>query len=178
MTMPRETARPFRITGRHVLFAMLAFFGVVIAVNLTFVHLALSTWTGLTDHDSYRTGVSWNDTLRRDAEQRALGWTVDVDTRAAPDVAGTDDAPDGRRLSVTLTVRDRDGIPVRGLAIAGEARHPIVEADDRPIALTEVSDGIYAAELSLPGGGVWQLKLTAAGTDGREYRIDTTAAVR
>ena len=32
----------FRLTGRHILFAMLAFFGLVIAVNIVFVNLALT----------------------------------------------------------------------------------------------------------------------------------------
>lgn len=173
MTMPREADGQFRITGRHVLFAMLAFFGVVIAVNLTFVHLALSTWTGLTDHDSYRTGVSWNDTLRRDAEQRALGWAVDVDTRALPD-----EEVAGWRLTVTLTVRDRDGNLVRGLAVTGEARHPIVEADDRSIDLVATADGVYAGTVLLPGAGDWGLKLTAAGAGVPGYRIDAVATVR
>ena len=117
MSLLPETAADggFRLTGRHVLITILTFFGIVIAVNVTFVHLALDSWTGLTDHDSYRTGLSWNRTLERDAAQTALGWRSAVATRV---VRGADG---GRSLGVTLTLRDADGSPVRGLAFAGEA---------------------------------------------------------
>lgn len=163
----------FRITGRHVLIAMLAFFGIVVGVNVTFVHLALSTWTGLTDHDSYRTGLSWNRTLERDAAQKELGWTTDVAT-----VAGASEAGDGWRLGVTLTVRDRAGRPVEGLTVEGEARHPVVEADDRPVAFAGTAAGVYVGAAILPGAGDWELKLVATAPDGARYRIDTTARVR
>lgn len=163
----------FRITGRHVLLAMLAFFGIVIAVNVTFVHLALNSWTGLTDHDSYRTGLSWNRTLERDAAQKALGWSTVVETRSVRSETGV-----GFRLGVTVTVRGRDGRPVPGLVVDGEARHPLVEADDRPIAFAETVPGTYIGATLLPGAGDWELRLSAARADGTAYRIDTIATVR
>lgn len=162
----------FRLTGRHVLIAMLTFFGIVIAVNVAFVHLALNSWTGLTDHDSYRTGLSWNRTLERDAAQKALGWTSTVATRAARDGEA------GRSLTVTVTLRDRDGRPVGGLAFAGEARHPVVEADDRALTFVESGAGTYVGTAALPGAADWELKLTARRQDGAEYRIDAVAPVR
>jgi len=36
------------VTGRRVLIWLVAFFGVVIAVNMAFVYFALNTWPGLT----------------------------------------------------------------------------------------------------------------------------------
>ena len=173
MTMLDETDRGFRLTGRHVLIAMLAFFGIVVGVNITFVHLALSTWTGLTDHDSYRTGLSWNRTLEQDAAQKALGWTTDIDSRSA-----WSEANQGWRLAVTLVVRDAHGRPVDGLVIDGEARHPVAEADDRTLTYAGTPGGVYAGTAILPGAGNWELKLIATAADGSVYRIDTVAAVR
>ncbi|GHD57499.1 nitrogen fixation protein FixH [Thalassobaculum fulvum] len=163
----------FRITGRHVLAAMLVFFGIVIGVNVTFVHLALSSWTGLTDHQSYRSGISWNRTLERDAAQKALGWTAAVDSRFSGDaVAG------GRPFEVTVTIRDRDGHPVTGLAFAGEARHPVLEIDDRSLTFAEAGGGVYRGTAVLPSAADWELMLVATRPDGFEYRIETVAAVR
>ena len=173
MTMLNETDRGFRLTGRHVLIAMLAFFGIVVGVNITFVHLALSTWTGLTDHDSYRTGLSWNRTLEQDAAQKALGWTTDIDSRSA-----WSEASQGWRLAVTLVVRDAQGRPVDGLVIDGEARHPVAEADDRTLTFAGTPGGVYAGTAILPGAGNWELKLIATAADGSVYRTDTVAAVR
>ncbi len=163
----------FRLTGRHVLYAMLGFFGIVIAVNLAFVHLALSSWTGLTDHDSYRTGLSWNRTLERDAAQRSLGWTVGIETRVARSGTDTD-----RRLDLTLTLRDRSGVPLTGLALSGEAVHPVLEANDRGLDFAATDDGRYAATVVLPAAGDWGLKLVATRPDGTAYRIDSVATVR
>lgn len=162
----------FRLTGRHVLITTLAFFGIVIAVNVAFVYVALSSWTGLTDHDSYRTGLSWNRTLERDAAQKTLGWSSAVATRVVRAADG------GRSLGVTLTLRDAGGRPVAGLAVAGEARHPVIEADDRKLEFVEIEPGVYAATAGLPGAGDWELKLVAARPQGTEFRIDTVATVR
>ena len=173
LSNPAAGAGGFRITGRHVLFAMLGFFGVVIAVNITFVHLALDSWTGLTDHDSYRTGLSWNRTLERDAAQKALGWSVGVDARAERSGVGED-----RRLELTLTLRDRDGRPLSGLRLSGDALHPVLEADDRSLGFVEAGGGRYVGTVVLPGGGDWGLKLVATRPDGTVYRIDTVTTVR
>lgn len=164
--------RGFRLTGRHVLIALLTFFGIVIAVNAAFVHIALSSWTGLTDHDSYRTGLSWNRTLQRDAAQTALGWSSAVATRVVRDADG------GRSLGVTLTLRDAGGRPVGGLAFTGQARHPVIEADDRPLEFVEAEPGVYVATAALPGAGDWELKLVARRPQGTDFRIDTVATVR
>lgn len=163
---------PFRITGRHVLIAMLGFFGIVIAVNLAFVFLALGTWTGLTDKDSYRTGLSWNRTLERDAAQRELGWTTDIDTRVVAGVAGD------YRFFLTLTVTDRHGQPVNDLRVEGMARHPIAEAKDRSIAIEARGAGIYLGRAELPSPGDWEVRLIMTRPDGSTYRIDTVAVVR
>lgn len=165
--------RGFRITGRHVLIAMLVFFGIVIGVNLVFVNLALSTWTGLTDHDSYRTGLSWNRALERDAAQKALGWSTAIVSRA-----GEPTADGGRAFAVELTIRSRDGAPVTGLAFAGSARHPVVEADDRPLVFVEIGNGSYRGAAVLPAAADWRLVLVATRPDGAAYRIDTVAVVR
>ncbi|TGV41583.1 cytochrome oxidase, partial [bacterium M00.F.Ca.ET.168.01.1.1] len=45
--MSTDTQKPREFTGRHMLVIILAFFGVVIAVNLTMATLASTSWTGL-----------------------------------------------------------------------------------------------------------------------------------
>lgn len=169
----RRAETGFRITGRHVLIALLAFFGIVVGVNLVFVHLALDSWTGLTDRDSYRTGLSWNRTLERSAAQKSLGWTVDVASRTERTAQAGE-----LRLEVTLTLSDRAGRPLTGLALSGEARHPVLETNDRAIAFVETGGGRYVGTAVLPGAADWGLKLVATRPDGPDYRIDTLATVR
>ncbi len=164
--------RGFKLMGRHVLAAMVVFFGCVIAVNLTFVFFALDSWTGLTDHDSYRTGLSWNRTLEADAAQKALGWRTRIDVNAG---AGTDGS---LRRTLVLEVQDRAGRPINGLSVDGEARHPVVEAMDTPLALTAAGDGRYTATITFPAASNWQLRLVATGPGQPAYRIDSVVVVR
>ena len=74
-----------KITGKHVLVAMLAFFGLIIAVNATFVYLSLSTWTGLVSSNAYVEGLAYNATLEDAARQRQLGWkpSLQISSEAA-----------------------------------------------------------------------------------------------
>ncbi|TIW01135.1 MAG: cytochrome oxidase, partial [Mesorhizobium sp.] len=45
--MSAEMPKPREFTGKHMLVSILAFFAVVIGVNVTMATLALKSWTGL-----------------------------------------------------------------------------------------------------------------------------------
>ncbi|TIW70058.1 MAG: cytochrome oxidase, partial [Mesorhizobium sp.] len=51
MSAHSQKSREF--TGRHMLFIILGFFGVVIGVNLTMATLASKSWTGLVVENTY-----------------------------------------------------------------------------------------------------------------------------
>ena len=57
---------------------MVAFFGVVIAVNLLMAHYAVSTFSGTVVDNSYVASQEFNGWLGAARAQRALGWTVEV----------------------------------------------------------------------------------------------------
>ena len=166
----------FRLTGRHILFAMLAFFGLVIAVNIVFVNLALGTFTGLTDQDSYRTGVSWNRQLERAEEMRALGWSVTV----VADVSRVfEKAGDNRRaVSLTVSIDDSHGNRLDRVGLQGVARHPIAQASDQPVSFVAGPGGTYAADVVLEGPGNWTLRLVTSAPDGGTFRIDRPLRIR
>lgn len=154
--------RERRITGRHVLFAMLAFFGVVIATNAVFVVLALDTWTGLSTDDAYRRGLDYNTVLRAAEDQRALGWTGEVSFDPADDGRGT--------LAARFT--DRNGDVLDHLAVRAEVRRPTHEGHDREVVLERSGPGRYRAELALPLRGQWDVRLHAEGRDGTRFVIE------
>ena len=60
------------IKGKHVLFAMLSFFGVILVVNGVFTYFALSTFTGVSTDDAYRRGRAYNQTIEAAMEDQAL----------------------------------------------------------------------------------------------------------
>ncbi len=63
--MQAPTPQPKPFTGRHMLFAMLAFFGVIIAVNLTMAVFATKSWTGLVVKNSYVASQAFNRELEQ-----------------------------------------------------------------------------------------------------------------
>lgn len=161
-----STDRAMKITGKHVLFAMLAFFGVVIAVNGVFIHFAFDSWTGLTSRHAYTEGLAYNRTLERAAAQRALGWTSELSVVRQDSPLGTVEVAALARLAKS------DGAPVAG----GEAmllfQHPIDEKLDLRVALAETAPGLYEVSTRLPAPGNWRLRLEMTAATGETFRRD------
>ena len=56
------------LTGRHVLFCLLGFFGVVFAVNAVLVKAATSTFGGVETSSSYKAGLMFEQDVARAAK--------------------------------------------------------------------------------------------------------------
>lgn len=144
-------ARPF--TGRHMLVAMLVFFGVVIGVNALMAVLATQTWTGLVVKNGYVASQTFNDDLADAERQKALGWQSRLEYGA------------GRLLFV---LSDRGRAPVVGRRVTATLRRPVHDRDDRVVVLTADAAG-YSVRMDL-APGVWEVDVRVTGTDLRGYR--------
>ena len=151
---------PKRVTGRHVLFGMLGFFGVIVAVNAVFVYLALNTFTGLSEPDAYRKGLDYNQNLAEAEKQRALGWKVKVG--AVLDADG--------EARIRVEAADRNDAALSGLRLNGTLRRPTNEGFDQEVEFRAIGAGRYAADLQLPLRGQWDLDLVAEDAAGHRYR--------
>ena len=149
------------ITGKMVLIWIVAFFAVIVAVNLTFVYFALDSWPGLTTQKAYEEGIAYNQTLEGAARQDAMGWRSHVVLGAA--------TPKGTRM-LTLTMTGPDGV-LAGLAAQARLTRPLGEGLTVDVTLAEDRPGLYAALLRLPALGRWQAEVTARAPDGRAYRM-------
>ncbi|TIS18850.1 MAG: cytochrome oxidase, partial [Mesorhizobium sp.] len=58
--MSIDTQKPREFTGRHMLISILAFFAVVIGVNLTMATFAHRSWTGLVVENTYVASQQFN----------------------------------------------------------------------------------------------------------------------
>lgn len=130
-----------RFTGRHMAAIMVAFFAVVIAVNLVMARLAGATFGGVVVDNSYVASQHFNHWLDEAAAQKALGWKADA-RRAA----------DGR---LTITV---SGVPEGHAVLTAVARHPLGRAPDRELAFARLSDGRFRSLEALPAGR-WRLRI-------------------
>lgn len=135
---PRRV-RPF--TGWHMLAILVAFFGVVIMVNVMMARLALSTFSGEVVENSYVASQQFNGWLDQAKAERALGWS------AAMIVADN-------TLSVAL--HDRQNQAIGGARLSGTAMHPLGADTDLALRFVETRPGVYTA--TLPAGR-WQIHL-------------------
>ncbi|NNE25043.1 MAG: cytochrome oxidase [Rhizobiales bacterium] len=144
--------KPF--TGRHMLLIMLAFFGVIILVNLTLAVLAGRTWTGLEVKNSYVASQDYNAKLAAADRQRARGWHSKL-------------MRDGNAL--TLTVTTSSGRAVRGARIVAQLRRPVQESDDLALAFMETAPGVYRA-VTPSQSGSWDVSVQVIAPGEEPYR--------
>lgn len=129
--------RPREFTGRHLLLILIAFFGVIISVNVTMATLANKSWTGLVVQNSYVESQKFNDHFDAARARASLGWRSEM-TYA------------GGTFSYRIT--NREGRDVRLMDVAVEFRRPVQESKDRHAALLPAGNGSFAGELSLDDG--------------------------
>lgn len=153
---PAASPRPF--TGRHLLYWLLGFFGVMLVANVIFIWLALDTFTGVASKTAYQDGLAYNERLEAAAAQQALGWEGRV----------TQDAQ-----SVVLTLKDAGGAAVRGLTLQVLLQRPTHDGQDQTRVMVEAAPGRYVAPLELPAGGNWDLVISGAAADGTPFETRT-----
>ncbi|MBT3658429.1 MAG: FixH family protein [Rhodospirillaceae bacterium] len=142
---------PNVITGRKVLIAMLSFFGVIIAVNATFVYFALQSWPGLAVDKAFERGRDYNQTLNAARHQDTLKWRSRVAVMALS----------GGRVRITVQLRAADDGPINGLPVSLTLRRPVHEGADRQIALTAGGNGDYTGTIALIAAGAWDAEVRA-----------------
>ncbi|MEK6541026.1 MAG: FixH family protein [Pseudomonadota bacterium] len=134
------------ITGRRVAMWFVAFFGIVIAVNLLMARLAIGTFGGTVVDNSYVASQRYNEWLAAGRVQAALGWSVTAER-----------GPSGH---VVVQLLGRDGRAVPGATINVVASHPLGGAADRPMHFAG-ADGRFVSTAPLPAGR-WQLRIEAS----------------
>lgn len=146
--MTAETTAKKGLTGWHVLIITAIAFGIVFAVNITFIVLSLDTFTGEDVPDAYDQGLAYNEVLEERAAQAALGWTAAL---AAELTTGT-------TAAVTVELADAGGAPVTGAEVSILFRRATHDGEDTRLTLSEAGDGTYTAAIELPGVGLWELR--------------------
>lgn len=146
------------LTGRKVFAMFVAFFGVIIGVNLFMAYMAVGTFPGLDVKNSYVASQSFDDDR---AAQEALGWDVSVTYQ------------DGE-LQVAVVDQSGQSADVAKLdAIVGRPTH--VRDDQTPEF--QQRQGVFKAPVTL-GPGLWNLRLNATSLDGILFKQRLTFNVK
>lgn len=138
-----SSARRGEFTGRHMLLTIVAFFGVVIAVNITMAVISSVSWTGLVVQNSYVASQEFETRRLAHLAQQQAGW------RASLGYAG------GTAL---LEVRGADGSPIELGVPVLQINRPVGGHDDQAVTLVRRADGVYAGPVVL-GPGVWEARV-------------------
>lgn len=124
-----------KFTGRHMAAILIAFFGVIIAVNLTMATFATRTFGGTVVANSYVASQKYNGWLAAARAQEALGWASQVTLG------------DDRRVRIAVTKGDQ---PL-AVEVEGFARHPLGREGEVPLRFMVEGEGLVA-DAPLPAG--------------------------
>lgn len=144
-----------KVKGAHVLAALLAFFAIVIAVNVTFVVFAVQSFPGEDVRRSYLQGLNYNATIAERRAQAAIGWG------ATAALSGQDGG------IVEVALRDAEGAPLNGLTLAGALRWPTDGRRDHELVFESHGQGRYVARVPALVAGRWVLRARAERSDGQ-----------
>lgn len=153
---------PAELRGVHVLWMILAFFGVVIAVNVAFAVMAVRSFPGEDVRRSYLQGLHYNETLSARRAQSALGW------RASASLGGA-----GENAALEVVLVDRAGAPLRGVRLAGVLQWPTTSSLDRELAFAPVGDGHFTAPVTALRNGRWRLRAHAENEAGEALDFES-----
>ncbi len=152
MSVKSKTTNGF--TGWHMLGIMFAFFGVIIAVNMTMAYKAVSSWSGLVVKNTYVASQEFNDKAETGKEQAALGWQSQ---------------PALEEGVFSWRLNDRDGKAVVMTGGTVEFKRPVGDAHDTKVDLTVAEDGLLSAPLALDEGA-WIMEVNAVARD--DYNLE------
>ena len=167
MATTRTPRRLRELTGRHVLLGLIAFFGVVFAVNGVLVRAAISTFGGVETASSYKAGLQFEHEVAVAERQDALHLQVSGTLRRAG--AG--------QAVLDLTARDARGAPLAGLSADARLAHPADERLDRVIEVRSVAAGVFHGQAAAQPGQ-WDLIVDLYRGDKRLFRSQSRVTLR
>lgn len=148
MTVAREKPG-FVFTGWHMLALLVAFFGVIISVNMLMAYYATSTWSGLVVQNTYVASQEFNG--------KAAGIRAMLATGVRGKLTVEKD-----EIAYVLTVED--GKAVEADAVTAHFKRPVGEHQDFIAALLPAGEGRYAASHEvLPGDWIVEVIATRDG---------------
>jgi len=131
-------------TWKHFPRYMIACMLVVIAVNVRFIYIAVSTFPGAATNDDFDTSNRYDAIMRAAAEQDKLGWAETVDAQG---------------LVPVVDLTGPDHTPLTGAKVTSDAERPLGTDPSVSLIFSEIAPGHYVAKTALSMRGQWDLKL-------------------
>jgi nitrogen fixation protein FixH len=137
--------RPRELTGRTVLFCLVAFFAVVGAANVMMIRAAVSTFGGIETENAYQAGLAFAREIAAVEAQEALHWNVSGSL--TPANAGT---------LVEVIATDGAGVPLVDLQGTARLLHLADKRADHVVPLAQTGPGALTGRTDAVAGQ-WML---------------------
>lgn len=136
-------------------YIFIAFFAVIIVVNLGYIYIAKKTWRGVATDQAYQKGLTYNETLKQEEKQKELGWNIGVKV----------ENPQSKNLSLFVKIIDRNSFTVKDAIVEIFFKNPVQEGYD--FSASPVSTGgAYIFDVTFPLKGQWDaIIVVKKGTD-------------
>lgn len=144
------------LTGLKALAILLAFFGVVSAVDGAMIYSAVSTFRGEVEARPYERGLAYNRDIARARQQAARQWKVEASI--ARGASG--------ETRLVVAARDAAGAQVTGAVVTATLAAPADMKRDARVALRETAPGRYEGAAAVPPG--WRNLTLTVERDGSE----------
>jgi nitrogen fixation protein FixH len=144
MTQDTKKKQPKPYSGKRILYYFIAFFLVIIVVNVIFIKSALNSHTGVITKNAYEKGLEYNKTIQTVDAQTHLGWHTDfkIDNHhAALRLFGKYQKPINH-AKITLFIKDITS-----------------DKHDFSVPLTFVKDGLYQNVINFSRKGQWDIRI-------------------
>jgi nitrogen fixation protein FixH len=158
---PAPGADPERkLTGGMVLAGLIAFFGVIFAVNGVLVHEALSTFAGLETESSYRAGQTFEHDVAMAKAQDERHWQVDA--ALLPANAGA--------TLIDIRARDAAGAALSGMDATVTLERPTDRRLDHAVAVRQDAPGHFRGSADNVPAGQWDLVIELTREGEQQFR--------
>jgi nitrogen fixation protein FixH len=129
---PNESCCERPVTGRMVLFCLVAFFAVVSLANGIMIRFAVTTFGGVETSSSYQAGLAFGRESAAAHAQDELRWQVQAKVQLT-----------GGGTLVDIDARDAEGRPLTGLQATARLSHPTDRRADQVVVLNEDTLGRF-----------------------------------
>jgi nitrogen fixation protein FixH len=143
------------------------FFLVVFIANGIMVYVGATTWTGLESKHYYIKGLDYNETLKAEERQKALGW----------EAALSADRKSENSVRLDFSLQDRRHLAIGGADVTARIVRPTSEGHDMDIRMKDYGRGHYVADVELPLRGQWDVRVVAKHPSG-DFRLTRRIVVR
>lgn len=132
--------------GRFIPWYIVAFFAGQTVLFSWFIHVAMSTHTGLVTEQAYEKGLAYNKTIENARQQELLGFTSDIIRKDK---------------TISFTLKDKNGAVIRDASVNLYLFRPVQEGLDAKFPLSLSADNSYQAEITPPLQGLWEVRIHA-----------------